>query len=547
LAKNLFLPKKSSISLSAQLAFIAGLSGLIYLLVFTLPFPLPRLYTTIPPVDYTKLTGYSVNGFITYIAGLGTLFGLYIWAILLTLPEEAGEHPRELPGAGGLTIQNNAGLRASVSGWFVGAGSTIFAVILIFSYPLTAIDLFIYAIRTRGWALYGLNPLATPPEALPVTDPWLGLAAEWVDAPSPYGPLWEWLSLGVFYLSGGAFLNHLFGLKIIAALAFLGCAWLIYQILRQLQPEWAVAGVISFAWCPLALLESVQNGHNDIVMTFFLLAAVWATNGVIRHSLIRYSLIFLFLALSILVKFVTILIVPFFLLAITAQAATWIKRLALIIAYGMAIGVLVILPMLPMWPGWDNWAVLQAGSGAGRSLLALLILGFKDAWGVNFAFDFWRNLLFLIYALIYCYYLWQMFNSNQKSVASSQRVTGSPPSPHPSILPILPPPTLPILQSSFHVLFWYVLLVAPVFHAWYLLWFLPLAALQLPDQRPLVASIVFSITALFIIPYFETIRVWYPALLDNQLLGHLIGVPLLIVPPALALLWPIRPKAKSEV
>jgi hypothetical protein len=246
---------------------------------------------------------------------------------------------------------------------------------------------------------------------------------------------------------------------------------------------------------------------------------------------------------------------PFFLLAITAQAATWIKRLALIIAYGMAIGALVILLMLPMWPGWDNWALLQAGSGAGRSLLALLILGFKDAWGVNFAFDFWRNLLFLIYALIYCYYLWQMFTSSQKSVASSQKVTGGPPSFHPSILPtshpsnppILPPSSLPILQSSFHILFWYVLLVAPVFHAWYLLWFLPLAALLLPDQRPLVASIVFSITALFIIPYFETIRVWYPALLDNQLLGHLIGVPLLIVPPALALLWPIRPSVKSEV
>jgi hypothetical protein len=86
-----------------------------------------------------------------------------------------------------------------------------------------------------------------------------------------------------------------------------------------------------------------------------------------------------------------------------------------------------------------------------------------------------------------------------------------------------------------------------VFHAWYLLWFLPLASLLLPNQRPLTAAIVFSITALFIIPYFETVRVWYPALLDNQLLGHLIGVPLLIVPPALALLWPIRPRVDSEV
>jgi hypothetical protein len=80
-----------------------------------------------------------------------------------------------------------------------------------------------------------------------------------------------------------------------------------------------------------------------------------------------------------------------------------------------------------------------------------------------------------------------------------------------------------------------------------LLWFLPLAALLLPRQHPLTAAIVFSITALLIIPYFETIRVWYPVLLNNQFLGHLIGVPLLIGPPALALLWPISSSAKSEV
>lgn len=86
-----------------------------------------------------------------------------------------------------------------------------------------------------------------------------------------------------------------------------------------------------------------------------------------------------------------------------------------------------------------------------------------------------------------------------------------------------------------------------MFHAWYLLWFLPLAGLLLPDRRALNAAITFSITALLVIPYFETVRVWYPLLLQNQLLGHLIGVPLLLLPPALAALWPISPNPKSEV
>jgi hypothetical protein len=537
LAKNSLLSQKLSTSLSAQLALIAGLSGLIYLLVFTLPFPLPSLYATIPPVDYAKLTSYSRSGFIAYVAGLGMLFGLYIWAIRLTLPHERGGEGQVIRGA--------EEQRSLI--WLVLLAGLILAAILVFSYPVTAIDLFIYAIRSRGWALYGFNPLTTPPQALPAADPWLGLAAEWRDAPSPYGPLWEWLSLGVFHLSSSDFLSHLFALKIVALLAYVGSAWLVYRILQQFQPRWAIAGTIFFAWSPLVLLESVQNGHNDIVMIFFLLAAVWGMNGrmsgwrinLFAHSLIRHLFVCLFLALSILIKFVTILLVPFFLLAITTPAKTWSKRLALIMGYGLTIVVLVVLPMLLLWPGWNNWAVLQAGSGAGRSLLALLVLTFRDAWGVNIAFDVSRSFLFLIYGLIYLYLLWQMVTS-EKSVVSSQKPEKK--------ITVFQPSNLPtLLTASFYVLFWYVLLVAPVFHAWYLLWFLPLAALALPQRRPLIVTVVFSITALYIIPYFETIRVWYPALLANPFLGHLIGVPLLLIPLTLALFWPISPSAKSEV
>ncbi len=103
------------------------------------------------------------------------------------------------------------------------------------------------------------------------------------------------------------------------------------------------------------------------------------------------------------------------------------------------------------------------------------------------------------------------------------------------------------LASSFLALFWLLLLVMPIFHAWYVLWCLPLAVLLLPQRRPLYAVIVLSITALFIIPYFETIRVWFPELLRNPLLGHLIGVTVLTVPPILTLLWPRKSSLTLDV
>jgi hypothetical protein len=127
----------------------------------------------------------------------------------------------------------------------------------------------VYAIRTRGWVLYDLSPFAFSPDAFPASDPWLSLAGEWADAASPYGPVWEWLSLGAYHLSGGFYLGHLFALKILSVMAYLGSVWLVYRILLQIRPEWAVPGSAFFAWNPLVLFESVQNAHNDIVMVFF--------------------------------------------------------------------------------------------------------------------------------------------------------------------------------------------------------------------------------------------------------------------------------------
>ena len=512
---------------SAHLALLGGVSGLIYAVVFTIPFPLPRYYATIPPVDYTKLTQYSPGGLLAYVAGIGVLFWLYFQTISLTAPG----HSKNDPSAGSHN-QDSAATPCPISGRFLCLSSALLAVVSILAYPLTAIDLFIYAIRTRGWAMYGLNPLATAPEELYAGDPWLGLAGEWIDAPSPYGPVWEWLARAAFQVSDDNFLAHLLALKLVAAFFYLGSVWLVYRLMWQLQPRWAVAGALAFAWSPLVLLESVQNGHNDIVMAFFLLAAFWVfgqmgqgESG--RKWWLKRLLLCLLLALSILVKFATVMVVPFVLLALAALETTWPRRVAVVGLAGGLIGLVAALLMAPFWPGADEWAVLQAGGQAGRSLLALLILAFRDLLGLSSAFDSAQYLIYTLFGLIYLYLL------GRTAVQVGR---------------LLPPggvATLPVLPS-FYVLFWYVLLAAPVFHAWYLLWFLPLAPLLLPNRRPFVAGAVFSITALLIIPYFETVRVWYPALLQNQLVGHLIGVPLLIGPPTLALLWPLKPSEIEE-
>jgi hypothetical protein len=488
-------------SLPSQLILIVAISGLVYLLVFTLPFLLPVYYDTIPPVDYSKLTGYSASGFIVYLGSLAALFGLYIYALKLLKPDRFWQ----------------------LSSIYVVGGGLILAATLIFSYPLTAIDLFIYALRTRGWGLYGLQPLATSPDDLPGSDPWLGLAGEWIDAASPYGPLWELFSLALFHLSGNSYLVHLLWLKVVGGLAYLGTTALVYQTLRTLRPAWALVGTAAVAWNPLVLLESVQNAHNDIVMVFFLMAAIWVMLAFSRQ--VRWDiLVCVFLAFSILIKFVTILVVPFFLISLATRQSGWRRRVGNLLLCSAVIIALTGLVMWTFWPGWEVWAVPAANAQAGRSLLALLVLALRPWLGTNTGFDVARIMIFGVFAGIYLIQLWHTFHPGQNRCRRLQPV-----------------------EASFYVLFWYVVLAAPVFHAWYLLWFIPLAPLLLPRLRPLQAMVTFSITALLVIPYFETVRVWYPVLLTNHLAGHLVGVPLLILPPIVVLLWPISPKKISKV
>jgi len=464
------------------LAGVGLVSELIYWLVFVRPFPLARLYATIPPVDYAKLTGHSVAGAVRYTLAIVALFIVYV--IALRALRALSDDPS-----------------ASRWAWIIVIGGTVlFGATMALAYPTTAIDMLIYAVHTRGWALYGLNPLATAPQALP-GDPWAGLAAEWADAPSPYGPVWEGPSLLAFHLVGGNFLAHLFAIKIMAVLAHLGCAVLVWLILRRLKPDWALVGMAAFAWNPLALLEAAGNAHNDTLMVFFLLLAVYFAASD------RRWLAILALTLSILTKFATALVLPFFLLYLIRQESTWRRRVT--VATGnlaLAIGLGAAL-MAPVWPGWENWAVRDLGGGAGKSPFALLVLILRPWLTTNVAFDVSRFLLGGVFLLIYAWLAWRA-------------LTG--------------PPSLThvVLTPTFWIFFWYLMLPNQQFHAWYLLWPLAIAALLIPSPA-FTRVVVFGLTALLSITLYETMRVWWwdtlqPLTLHAITIPFVFGLPLLV-------------------
>ena len=90
------------------------------------------------------------------------------------------------------------------------------------------------------------------------------------------------------------------------AAAFFGAGYVIYRIQKILHPEFALFGAEAFLLNPFILIESVISAHNDIVMVFFALMAVYLL--VAKKPVRSFGILFV----SIAIKYATILLVPAF-------------------------------------------------------------------------------------------------------------------------------------------------------------------------------------------------------------------------------------------
>lgn len=180
--------------------------------------------------------------------------------------------------------------------------------ILFFSYPSFSHDLFNYMFDARIVTKYHANPYLYKALDFP-SDLWIRFM-HWVHRTYPYGPVWLMVTLPFSYLGFEKFVPTLFAFKLMFTLFHVGNSILIYRILKEKSPKDAAAGLTFYALNPLILIESLVSPHNEVVMLFFLLLALYFyfVKG-------KMSLGWINLLLSIGVKFLTIILVPVFLFA----------------------------------------------------------------------------------------------------------------------------------------------------------------------------------------------------------------------------------------
>lgn len=439
----------STMRARGRIALLAGVGLLLeFVLLFGLMEPLsiarnPDVVDTEQPL--ATVLGTSLTGALRFGVPVLLAFGLMWLALWLA----RGLHGRAVFGV-------------------IIIGTTLYSLTLLPINPVGAHDIYHNVADARTMWRYGDNPTLLPPNAYP-DDPFYLHVAAWQDFASVYGPVWYTVSGAPLPLTGDGLWANVIGQKALTAAFLLGCTALAMLIAARIRGGAMAAAGVLVGWNPLLQFETAGNGHNDVVMVFFALAAIYAVTR-------RWWLaVFPLLALSVGAKFVLILLGPVLLVWLLRRRDVSNRAVIASLALGALVGAAVYAPF---YAGGDTLNIIQRQTSFNTSSPSALL----DAllW-TRLDLDPTRSSVIMklivmpIYLLCYAVVLWRI-----------PRDAG----------------VLTLVRSSFWVVFLLLVIATWWFWPWYLLMLVPLGAL-IPGSRPALLAAVFSASAMLMyIPYF---------------------------------------------
>ena len=246
--------------------------------------------------------------------------------------------------------------------------TSLFAILLVHTFPFNATDLYRYVIRGRIQSTYQESPFATPPNQF-TDDPFADFAGEWGNATSPYGPIWEITAGLLTQMSRENFLAGLLLFKVVAATSFLINTVLIWLLLAQQKTAVRAAYTLLWAWNPALLLIFIADGHNDGLMI------MWLLLGLLISRRGHPTAGFLVMLLAPLTKPVGILALPFFFLAAVRAMPDWKTRGKFILIITLGAVTLTAITFLPFGSPLDllSRLVREIAAVPGFSLAVMLM------------------------------------------------------------------------------------------------------------------------------------------------------------------------------
>ena len=436
---HLFVPSLAPAAPNTRRLWLLGIGMLPIAGYFAVRYPLPGNSGQLR--DIGNMSGYSYNSLIGYAAGMIILFVLYCLAL---------RECRRLPG--------NMALRP-----VFGCGAAL-AAIFAFMYPTNAIDVFIYAVRSRLLTHYGENPNAAFP-ADHWDDPYMHFGMkEWSDDTSPYGPLWNLVAAPITAIGGDRIGWALAGFKTLAVMGVLVGGWAIARTITHLRPNApgdAAVGALFWLWNPLVLWEGVGNAHNDVLLTVTMLLALlaWATR--------RWWLVVPTLVAGALLKYLSVIVLPLVAIALFRRLGKWPMRWRIAVESAILSVILVLIAFYPFYNLSAVRASLTAQSTHYLTSPAGITLGYlSDDFGGDVVRQWVRLAGAAALLLVLGWWGATVWERSDR---------------------------LP--RGAFEAMFFYLLIASASFRSWYVIWPLGLAAL-LPWGWPFARMVVWSATAL---------------------------------------------------
>lgn len=236
----------------------------------------------------------------------------------------------------------------------------LMGLILLASVPLLLLpnllssDVYSYIAYGRIAAIHGGNPFIEPPSMFNF-DRLSYAFVSWKQVASVYGPAWIYISM-LLTVTVEAIHSHIISYvlayKLLAFGLHLTNGWLIWSILGRWKPAQQRWGTALYLLNPLTMIEFVGNAHNDVLMITFILLAVWF------HLRGRWPWAIVALTLSVLTKWIVLLLLPLYGLALLWESPTWRERLW---RTGLSLTLfagLCVLLYRPYWEGPRTLAIL---------------------------------------------------------------------------------------------------------------------------------------------------------------------------------------------
>ncbi len=330
----------------------------------------------------------------------------------------------------------------------------LYSFTLIILPPAASGDVYNYVMYSRILTIYQANPYLTYPANFSQDSVYYQIGEDWQKMPTPYGPFWFYLTYLPSLISKNSIALAIFLFKFLGFLFYLGSIFFVYKILIILKITPKEFTLLLYAWNPLILFEAVNNAHNDMMMGFFIILAIY-------FSLKRKKIFsFLSLLISVLIKYFTVILLPVVFWESWKKTKNHFLKMKYLTGILLSIITLVGLSYLPFWQGLKTFqrVIIQSYFYALPSYFPLSFLyRFSHAFKKIFPsilqtysdFEITRYLALSLFLLFYLIILLYFKIENDQD----------------------------IIKKYFWVIFLYLFLLTFFFQSWYFLWILPILVL----------------------------------------------------------------------